>query len=283
MRTVVALKMLTVLSIVFFVPAAQASDRVYYFHNDHLGTPQALSDAAGRVVWKAEYEPFGKAVVDEDPDGDGQIVTNNLRFPGQYYDAETGLHYNYHRDYDPATGRFLQPDPIGLMGGMNPYRYAAANPISFTDPEGLLLPHGHFFASFFSGMDSGLGFRRSFILGWNTALVDFQPGSSGRGAIATRQHGMAGLLPDGLRQTSSEAIACTDKFIQQGIEFGTLPEAMHAGQDVALPDHAGQPWRGFGNDWQTVRHIYGDTLPNWFTWERAYRNSLRILEIYNAK
>ena len=80
-----------------------------------------MSDATGRKVWEAEYEPFGKATVNEDPDGDGKLVTNNLRFPGQYYDAETGLHYNYHRDYDPVTGRYLQPDPIGLLGGLNPY------------------------------------------------------------------------------------------------------------------------------------------------------------------
>ena len=119
------------------VTAVEARERVYYFHNDHLGTPQAMSDAAGRKVWEAEYEPFGKATVNEDPDGDGKFVINNLRFPGQYYDAETGLHYNYHRDYQPETGRYLQPDPIGLMGGLNPYRYVRNNPINAMDPMGL--------------------------------------------------------------------------------------------------------------------------------------------------
>ena len=120
-----------------FSSAAWCTERVYYFHNDHLGTPQALTDAAGRTVWKAQYDPFGKATVNEDPDGDGQSVVNNLRFPGQYYDAETGLHYNYHRYYDPATGRYLQPDPIGLAGGLNPYHYVRNNPIRFTDRLGL--------------------------------------------------------------------------------------------------------------------------------------------------
>jgi RHS repeat-associated protein len=110
---------------------------VYYFHNDHLGTPQTMSDASGRKVWVAEYDPFGKATVDQDPDGDGQVVVNNLRFPGQYYDAETGLHYNYHRDYDPATGRYLQPDPIGQIGGLNLYPYVDGNPVSRIDPDGL--------------------------------------------------------------------------------------------------------------------------------------------------
>ena len=138
-----ALAVLAGLWAVLSVTAVEARERVYYFHNDHLGTPQAMSDAAGGKVWEAEYEPFGKATVNEDPDGDGRSVTNNLRFPGQYYDAETGLHYTYHRDYQPGTGRYLQPDPIGLMGGLNPYSYAGSNPINLIDPSGLYesLPH----------------------------------------------------------------------------------------------------------------------------------------------
>jgi RHS repeat-associated protein len=65
-------------------------------------------------------------------------VEINLRFAGQYFDAETGLHYNYHRYYDPATGRYLTPDPIGLEGGINPYAYSENNPINYVDPYGLM-------------------------------------------------------------------------------------------------------------------------------------------------
>jgi RHS repeat-associated protein len=123
------------------VPAAQAVQAnqgvLYYVHNDPLGTPQVLTDEAGMVVWRARYDPFGKAVVDEDPDGDGNSVTFNVRFPGQYYDQETGLHYNYFRYYDPQTGRFVQPDPIGLSGGLNTFAYALGNAIRFIDPYGL--------------------------------------------------------------------------------------------------------------------------------------------------
>jgi RHS repeat-associated protein len=61
-----------------------------------------------------------------------------LRFPGQYRDAETGLFYNYFRDYDPQTGRYVQSDPIGLAGGINPYLYARANPLRWNDPRGLV-------------------------------------------------------------------------------------------------------------------------------------------------
>jgi len=75
--------------------------------------------------------------VNEDPDGDGIKVTNNFRFPGQYYDAETGLNYNYQRTYDPAIGEYTQHDPIGRKGGMNPFGYVGGNPVTRDDPLGL--------------------------------------------------------------------------------------------------------------------------------------------------
>ena len=103
----------------------------YYYHNDHLGTPQLMTDATQHVVWQAEYSAFGEANMTI------HAVTNNLRFPGQYYDAETGLHYNYHRFYDPGVGKYFTPDPIGLAGGINLYVYVENNPINFTDPTGL--------------------------------------------------------------------------------------------------------------------------------------------------
>ncbi|MFZ5574443.1 MAG: RHS repeat domain-containing protein [Pseudomonadota bacterium] len=109
--------------------------QIYYYHVDHLGTPQAMTDAAGATVWKADYEPFGKAKVSP-----ASTVENNLRLPGQYYDRETGLHYNYFRDYEPGTGRYIEADPIGLEGGINLYLYANAAPTMFTDPLGLAPP-----------------------------------------------------------------------------------------------------------------------------------------------
>ncbi|MCP4669897.1 MAG: hypothetical protein GY857_01205 [Desulfobacula sp.] len=104
----------------------------YFYHNDHLGTPQKMMAVNGAVVWSAKYSSFGKAEVHPT-----STVENNLRFPGQYYDAETGLHYNYHRYYDPDTGRYLTPDPIGLAGGINPFVYTVNNPINSIDPWGL--------------------------------------------------------------------------------------------------------------------------------------------------
>jgi RHS repeat-associated protein len=105
--------------------------KIFYFVNDHLGTPQKLIDENGDVVWSADSEPFGKADVYIN------AYANNFRFMGQYYDEESGLHYNYHRYYDPKLGRYLTPDPIGLAGGINLFAYAGNDPVNATDPFGL--------------------------------------------------------------------------------------------------------------------------------------------------
>jgi RHS repeat-associated protein len=113
------------------------SSELHFIHTDRLGTPLVATDELGEVVWRARYLPFGEAEVDEDPDGDGTAYELNLRLPGQYYDAESGLHYNYFRTYDPDMGRFIRPDPAGGEGGLNLYRYADNNPIASSDPLGL--------------------------------------------------------------------------------------------------------------------------------------------------
>jgi len=121
-------------------PVAMVVNGVRYaVHSNHLGAPIGVTDMAGRQVWQAHYAPFGRARVDEDPDGDGEAFTLHLRLPGQYEDPETGLHYNHYRYYDPDTGRYLSPDPLGLLAGMNRYRYADNDPVNHIDPTGLIL------------------------------------------------------------------------------------------------------------------------------------------------
>jgi RHS repeat-associated protein len=90
-----------------------------------------MTDSTGQVVWAADYKPFGEATITV------STITNNLRFPGQYYDAETGLNYNYFRDYNPEIGTYVEADPIGLDGGINLYVYANNNSINLEDPLGL--------------------------------------------------------------------------------------------------------------------------------------------------
>jgi RHS repeat-associated protein len=102
-----------------------------YLHTDQLGTPQAATTTSQQVVRADAYNPLGgtKPLVN--------LVPQNLRFPGQYADAESGFYHNGFRDYDPRLGRYLESDPIGVKGGLNTYLYALANPESFTDPLGL--------------------------------------------------------------------------------------------------------------------------------------------------
>ncbi len=109
-----------------------STEAVYYYHTDHLGTPRAMTNASQAIVWRVETDPFGNEIGTP-----LKTVENNLRFPGQYFDAETGLHQNYFRDYDPRTGRYIQADPIGLAGGINVYSYAIVNPLRWIDPTGL--------------------------------------------------------------------------------------------------------------------------------------------------
>lgn len=106
------------------------ADGYHFYQNDHLGTPQQLTSASGAIEWSASYQAFGQAQIGT------AAVTNNLRLPGQYLDSETGLHYNWRRYFDPETGRYLTPDPLGLEGGGNLYAYVEADPINNIDPSG---------------------------------------------------------------------------------------------------------------------------------------------------
>jgi len=116
--------------------------QIYYIVPDQLNTPRLVANQAGTTVWRWDNtEPFGNSLPNDDPDGDGVPFGLDLRFPGQFFDRETFLHYNYLRDcYDPATGRYCQSDPVGLVGGLNPYLYVRNYPLELADPTGLLYP-----------------------------------------------------------------------------------------------------------------------------------------------
>ena len=116
-----------------------ATTTAYDVHTDHLDTPRLLTNSTGVAVWRSRHGAFGKAHIEGDPDADGTAAAFPFRFPGQYEDPETGLHYNRYRYYSPEIGRYLSPDPLGQFDSANLYPYALNDPLNETDSQGLLL------------------------------------------------------------------------------------------------------------------------------------------------
>ena len=122
-----------------FAPSQMAdASGTYFIHSDHLDTPKIITDNTETVVWRIENQAFGESLPDEDPDNNSQAITLNIRFPGQYRDEESGLHYNFFRNYDSTIGRYVERDPIGLKGGVNVHVYAENAPTKNIDVFGLL-------------------------------------------------------------------------------------------------------------------------------------------------
>jgi RHS repeat-associated protein len=118
--------------------APRAFDRkeMAFYQCDHLGTPQELTDHEGSVAWSAQYKAWGEAREAISEAGRRAGFRNPIRFQGQCFDEETGLHYNRYRYYEPYSGRFTSKDPIGLAGGLNFHEYAP-NTTAWIDPWGL--------------------------------------------------------------------------------------------------------------------------------------------------
>jgi RHS repeat-associated protein len=144
-------------------------DMLLAIHADHRGAPVAMSDAHQRTVWQAEVEPFGVAIL---PDPRPARREMNLRLPGQYFDAETGLHDNWHRTYDPQRGSYLQPDPLGYPDGPDAYAYAGGDPINRIDPLGLYEVDVHYYMTFFLGVTAGLDPQEARIVALAAQYVD---------------------------------------------------------------------------------------------------------------
>ncbi|OCG38894.1 hypothetical protein A9G29_10125 [Gilliamella sp. Fer2-1] len=119
--------------------AQQDNIKLYWYQNDHLGTPIALTGSLGDTLYECQYNAYGQIINETYHQDDiDSLPDNPLRFQGQYYDEETGLHYNLNRYYDPFTGRYITQDPLGILGGLNSYQYAGSDPINWIDPLGLI-------------------------------------------------------------------------------------------------------------------------------------------------
>jgi RHS repeat-associated protein len=146
--------------------SGHARSALLFLHANHLGAIEAISEGTQRIVWTANYSAFGEAAehlaADHGIEPSARIREFNLRLPGQYYDRESGLHYNSYRYYDPETGRYLTPDPLGTPDGANNYAYVRSNPLRFVDPLGLIL---------FAFDGTGNTFGRDLLAGENESNV----------------------------------------------------------------------------------------------------------------
>ncbi|MCP4995832.1 MAG: hypothetical protein GY934_18945, partial [Gammaproteobacteria bacterium] len=205
------------------IPVAQIdsgiADKVTYLHTDHLGTPRMGTDATGEVVWKWSAEAFGDSAADGDPDEDGVDTVVNLRFPGQVYDVETGLEYNYFRYYDPTTGRYITSDPIGLAGSINTYAYVGGNPIAYLDFYGLFCYTPREIAVL-AGASGGFvsGLVGGFVAGASGSLgLAAIPGAIGGAMLGTAVGGLTGLAAENVsNQGGATAVGAGSAMIASG-------------------------------------------------------------------
>ena len=231
---------------------------IYYIHPDHLGTPRAIttSDTANTKVWEWKNEDaFGNNAPNEDPSATGTAFKYNLRFPGQYFDSETNTNYNYYRDYDPAKGRYVQSDPIGLKGGLNTFAYVGGNPLSYTDPLGLFTPSVHNEITVAAlAVAGGVCLN----LPADVANVDWLDGS--QNPKNAHWHAMR----DGTNPNATPGTAQNDfnEYVSgqwKSCSCSGLARALHAVQDSFARGHAGnQPWSG---GLPTPAHGYHDGYP----------------------
>ena len=123
----------------FTVNGSAGAAQVFYIHTDQLDTPRLITNSNNSAVWRWDnFDAFGDNPPNDDPSATGLHFIYNPRFAGQYFDKETRLNYNYFRDYDTGTGRYVESDPIGLAGGSySTYTYVKDSPLRFTDPSGL--------------------------------------------------------------------------------------------------------------------------------------------------
>lgn len=161
-----------------------------YIEPDHLGSPRVVVDPVTDIViwkWSLMGEAFGATSPEQDPDGDGTVLSFDLRFPGQQFDPDTGMYYNIYRDYDAGVGRYVQSDPLGLLAGPSTYAYVGGDPLGQVDPRGLAASGAAAGCAIGGGIGSTIGAAGGGVAGGAGGL------SCGPAAIACSPAGAASL------------------------------------------------------------------------------------------
>jgi len=242
----------------------------------HLNTPRLVADDTQKTVWKWEQqEPFGAGACNPDPDGDNVAFEFNLRFPGQYFDRETNLHYNYFRDYDPSSGRYAQSDPIGLNGGIHTYLYAEASSILHTDRLGLFSRAMHRGISIQALTMEGVADVAAKVIAEMVVNVDgrnLPDAIASQMAGSSHRHAMCSVLSskfDCIQRYNEYIVASMKRCTPEG-----LADALHAVQDSAASGHQGfQRWPGL----HMIDHWVGDNFPTMAEIDNALARSRNVI------
>jgi len=270
--------------VAFTVTVNATAATIYYIHPDHLGTPRAIttSDTTNTKVWEwSNSDPFGANLPNEDPANTGTAFKYNLRFPGQYFDSETNTNYNYYRDYDPSTGRYVQSDPIGLRGGINTFGYVGGSPLSSMDPLGLFTSSEHNKITTDAISKAGSSCKS---LPGDVALVDTLEGT--QDPANSFWHAMRDGS-NGSKQTPEMAKSKFDNYVDQSwksCDCAGLARALHAIQDSFAAGHRGfQPWDGGSTSLHlpTAAHAYHDGYPTKQEYNDAVNASVEQIKKYN--
>ena len=254
------------------------NNQFYYIHTDHLGTPRIVTGQKQQVVWEWKSSPFGIGK----PVENGLML--NFRFPGQYYDEESGLYYNWNRYYDAEIGRYITADPIGLDGNNNIYLYVYNSPIQNLDKYGLwasqkgFLVHQRAIRKVINSSARNRNQRRNITKIINILIksTEFADSAQFQNSKYSFRHAMRnGKETKSGYQTIEEARALANNFIKEqfnkaielkncGKEDEALFEfglALHTLQDYTSPAHHGfQEWTGEETSGQIANHVKQEML-----------------------